>query len=130
MTFYLPYRLVAEVNAREHWRKKAYRAKKQREGACIETANALLAQKLWIIRKPYEVRIVRLGPRRMDNDNLVGSAKHVRDGIADALGVDDGDESVVRWVYGQEIRRIKSRGGGISPKSWGVRVSISGKWGM
>jgi hypothetical protein len=41
-----------------------------------------------------EVTVTRIGPRLFDNDNNVGSAKATRDGIADALGVNDNDPRV------------------------------------
>jgi hypothetical protein len=31
-----------------------------------------------------------MGGRKMDSDNLVGSLKHVRDAVAEWIGVDDG----------------------------------------
>lgn len=46
------------------------------------------------------VTLTRVGPRRLDDDNLAGSLKGVRDAIAAALGVDDRDPKV-QWVYGQ-----------------------------
>ena len=49
---------------------------------------------------PLEVELVRVAPRSLDSDNLTSSLKAVRDGVADWLGVDDGDERV-RWTYGQ-----------------------------
>lgn len=39
----------------------------------------------------------------MDDDNLAISAKALRDGIAEALGVNDGDRSVVTWEYDQKL---------------------------
>ena len=41
----------------------------------------------------------------MDRHNLPGALKHIIDGIADAYGVDDGDE---RWefVFGQRKYHI------------------------
>lgn len=64
--------------------------------------NALLKSKFG---KPFEFRtivivIARIGPRALDGDNLAGSAKHVRDGIADWLGVNDGDNRIT-WLYEQ-----------------------------
>jgi hypothetical protein len=58
------------------------------------------------------VRLTRIGPRKLDSDNVAGACKATRDGVADWLGVDDGDESRVRWVYAQE------RG------AYGVRVEV------
>ena len=46
------------------------------------------------------MRLTRIGPRRLDSDNLAAALKHVRDGVADALGMDDGDPRLV-WLYGQ-----------------------------
>lgn len=46
------------------------------------------------------VRLVRYGPRRLDSDNLAAAFKPIRDGIADALGVDDGSDRVA-WSYEQ-----------------------------
>lgn len=37
------------------------------------------------------VRMTRLGGRKLDDDNLLGAFKAVRDGVADWFGVDDGD---------------------------------------
>jgi len=39
--------------------------------------------------------------RKMDDDNLGGAFKAVRDGIADALQIDDGDERL-SWIPRQE----------------------------
>ena len=49
---------------------------------------------------PLTITITRIGPRRLDSDNLAASAKHVRDGIADWLEIDDGDERLT-WNYAQ-----------------------------
>lgn len=47
------------------------------------------------------VRIVRVATRQLDSDNAASAAKSVRDGVADALGVDDRDPRVV-WLVDQE----------------------------
>ena len=46
---------------------------------------------------------VRLGI--LDRDNLTGGAKHLRDRIAESLGLDDRDDQIV-WEYGQ----VQTRG--------------------
>lgn len=99
----LPLRLVSILNAREHWRTRALRASKHRN-ACI------VIPKLMV---PCTVLMVRLGPRELDDDNLQGACKSVRDGIADRLGVDDRDKRV-SWLYSQE-----------RSKEYGVRVTIT-----
>lgn len=38
---------------------------------------------------PSRIEVTRVGPRPLDADNLVASAKAVLDGVAAALGVDD-----------------------------------------
>ena len=60
------------------------------------------------------VTITRIAPRALDDDNLAASAKHVRDGIADAMGLDDRDPRV-RWRYAQ-----RSDGRGV----YGVEIRI------
>lgn len=51
---------------------------------------------------PCVVTITRIAPRKLDEgDNLPGgTAKQIRDGIADWLGVNDNDPRVV-WAYAQ-----------------------------
>lgn len=61
---------------------------------------------------PATVTITRIGKRKLDSDNLAISAKHVRDGIADAYGVDDGSD-LYTWNYAQEIG-----------KDYAVRIEI------
>ena len=58
-------------------------------------------------RKPYVdiipllIRITRISPGHLDHDDGVNiSAKHVRDGVADALGLDDRDGRI-SWRYAQ-----------------------------
>lgn len=51
---------------------------------------------------PLLVLITRISPGRFDRDDGVNiSCKHVRDGVADAIGVDD-DDARVTWRYAQE----------------------------
>jgi hypothetical protein len=58
----------------------------------------------------------RLTGRALDGDNLQRALKAVRDGVADALGIDDGD-SRIEWQYGQR------RGG---KGEYAVEVTIQG----
>lgn len=50
---------------------------------------------------PVVVRLTRVGPKALDDDNLANGFKAVRDGIAAALGVDDGDVAKIRFEYDQ-----------------------------
>src|SRR5690242_18788265 len=102
----LPLRLESLANRREHWAKRSKRAKVQRLTA-------------WRMAKvhplPCVVTITRIGPRPLDTDNLAISAKHVRDGIADRLGINDNDPRV-EWRY----RQTKSE----RPKHYACMVEI------
>jgi len=95
----LPLRLVSLSNQREHWAKRAKRAKQERRNAFVIVRSRLdwqEAQKL-----PTVVTLTRIGKRLLDDDNLRGACKSVRDGVADFLGVNDADPRV-EWKYDQE----------------------------
>lgn len=92
-TVEIPVRAVSLANQREHWAPRAKRAKQHRYIACLSAK----AHKL-----PLIVILTRIGKKRLDGDNLQGSLKSVRDGIADRLGIDDASP-LVRWEYEQEI---------------------------
>ena len=51
---------------------------------------------------PLLVTITRVGPRRLDDDNLDAACKYVRDQIAAHVGVDDGSDQYT-WQYKQRI---------------------------
>jgi len=102
-------KLVNGANAREHWGTRKKRAKEQREAAHY----TLLSEFGKVPPSlPLRVTITRLSKGKMDDDGLTISAKHIRDGIADWVGVDDGSSGYT-WVVEQEIS-----------KSWGVRIRI------
>lgn len=106
----LPIRTVSESNVRGHWAGKARRAKAQRVTIGLVLRARLMGRRVL----PCTVVLTRLAPRRLDDDNLRGALKACRDGVADALGVDDRDPRVA-WAYDQE------RG---QPKECAVRVCI------
>lgn len=90
-------KLVSLANQREHWRTRAKRAKGHRSVTLLLTRAALRHE---VIRFPLSVVITRIAPRALDDDNLAGAAKSVRDGVADALGIDDRDPRV-KWAVAQ-----------------------------
>lgn len=49
---------------------------------------------------PLVVTLTRIAPRSLDSDNLASAAKACRDGISDALGIDDGAKGLT-WLYAQ-----------------------------
>jgi hypothetical protein len=116
---FVPVETRSEANVREHWAERARRAKRQRDAAmvilrCVLAKDAAGAE----IKKPagkLVVRLVRAGARRLDSDNLARALKAVRDGVADALGRDDGDPAI-KWEYDQ----VANCG-----REHGVQVTIS-----
>jgi hypothetical protein len=83
------------------------KAKKQRHGV------AMVLRSEWgqPPDPPLTVTITRIAPRKLDCDNLVGSAKACRDGVADWLGVDDRtSRSGVVWAYDQGKKGKKEYG--------------------
>jgi hypothetical protein len=111
ITLELPLRLVSEANQRG-WSHKAQRAKGQRG----PTKLALQARFGTIATDGHVVvTLTRIGPRLLDDDNLASSAKAVRDGVADWLGIDDGDAARVSWRYAQEA---------VGVRRYGVRIDV------
>lgn len=106
-TLTLPLRVVSESNQRDHWAAKARRVKAQRQAV----AYAWVAADLPMHRRPRQVTLTRVAPRRLDDDNLARSLKAVRDQVAQECGFDDREP--VRWIYAQE------RG------SYAVRIEVS-----
>lgn len=109
----LALKTVSEANQRGNWRNHAPRRKSQRlTVGLVMRAHFMAAQ----ITPPCVVMLTRIAPSSgLDDDNLRSAFKHVRDGIADALGIDDRDVRV-RWDYAQ--RRGK-------PKSYGIEIAVS-----
>lgn len=103
LTVTLPLRTGLGLNARQHWAKRSKGAKAERESARL-----LMPQH----PVPCTVLLTRVSPGTLDDDNLRGSLKAVRDGIAERLGVVD-NSPLVRWEYAQQRAR-----------AWGVKVSV------
>jgi hypothetical protein len=105
----VPVRIKAGLNAREHWAAKHRRVRTERQ-----TTKFLLVG-LEPLEPPLVVTLTRLiGPRgqRMDDDNLAGGMKSIRDEVARWLGVDDRDPRV-RYVCEQR-----------KADEWGVEIRV------
>ncbi len=101
LAFSMPVKVVSEANLREHWRTRHGRKKKQQEALRKAWSVALSESCQFVLwQTPCVVRLVRVGPRKLDSDNLAGSFKHVQDAIAREIGIDDGDERI-KWEYAQ-----------------------------
>ena len=102
----LPLRTKSTPNEREHWAVRAKRTKHEREMAAARCQVAV---------PPCTVTLTRIDPRALDDDNLRSALKAVRDGIADALGVNDRDPAVT-WCYAQRRGKVRE---------YGVEVTIT-----
>jgi hypothetical protein len=109
----VPVKIESSLNLREHWRVRANRNSSHRAAAwfgLLEVAKRA---------KPagdLVVTLTRIAPRELDDDNLSGGFKSVRDGVADWLGIDDRDPRV-KWAYAQ-------RKG--APKQYAAEILIEG----
>lgn len=96
-------------NARELWQMRTSRVKKERQAVA------------WMLKGhakppiPCSVLLTRVAPSAgLDDDNLSGALKGVRDQVAEWLGIDDRHHLQVRYRYAQ------IRG------PWGVRIEFLG----
>jgi hypothetical protein len=95
VTVTIPIHTVSEANAHTHWRARYKRAREQRDTVQIVLRATAAPPGL-----PCAVTMTRIAPRALDDDNLVGALKHVRDGVADWLCINDRD-SRVSWTCAQ-----------------------------
>lgn len=99
-TVEFPLRLVSEANQREHWGARKRRKDNQQITTRLELLRRMPTRKHRDALLPLNVKFTRVGGRRMDKDNNVGSFKHVQDAVAKFFGVADGDASA-KWDYDQ-----------------------------
>lgn len=95
----LKIKTVSEANTKEHWAVKSKRAKEQRKMAGMGLSMSLMFEGKHEL--PLAISFVRVGKKDLDSDNLQSSMKAIRDGVADALGINDGDKRIT-WDYQQE----------------------------
>lgn len=93
---------VSEANSSEHWTIKKKRHDIQKQSIWYH----FLKHKPKI-NLPCHIKLIRLGRRKLDSDNLPTSMKWIRDAIADSLipGLQPGradDDSRLSWEYDQE----------------------------
>ena len=98
LAFFVPVQTRSETNMREHWsdRYRRSRAQKRTVGGVLAVEGVLHTPP----PPPVVVTLTRMGGRRLDDDNLRGALKYVRDALAEWLGVDDRDPRVA-WRYDQ-----------------------------
>lgn len=110
VSIFIPIKTGRGLNNREHYMARYRREKREKECA----AWSLLAKQPPPL--PVTVFLVRVTPRKqmLDDDNLVGALKAIRDLLASWLRVDDADPRVA-WRYSQESS---------GRKEWGVSVLV------
>lgn len=106
-----PLRLGRGMNDRDaSWRARDRRVKGERESV----AWMLVGEKK--PATPCVVLITRIAPGNgLDDDNLSGACKAVRDEFAKWIGVNDRRSDLVKYTYGQ---RRGTKG------EWGVRIQV------
>lgn len=86
-----PKQLTPNAKRRKHWRTYQPIAKQYRADCAILTAAVLLIARVGS-RRGLRVKSITFAPpdrRKRDDDGMIGAFKAGRDGVADALGVDD-----------------------------------------
>ena len=114
LTVFLPgVKTTTPGNSRRHWRVEWREGKKARELARLALNPGLLPP------FPVKVTITRHSPGKCDKHNLPGALKHCIDGIADAYGIDDGDDG---WDFHFDQVKCKRGQGGVEIGIESVRV--------
>ena len=122
MTLRIPLRTVSESNQREHWARRAKRAKAQRSTIyyALRAAWCMLPETPYPLYLPTVATLTRIAPRALDSGNLESSLKAVQDGVADWLvggyGKGQDRQPGLRWRYAQR------RGG---PREYAVEISVT-----
>lgn len=100
MIIEIPLRVAPLCNKRLHWGQRSRIANYERG-----VSRAFTRSLGDIGKPPWIVKLTRVGRRRpgLDDDNLRNAMKHIRDGVADALGYDDSARSPITWEYAQEF---------------------------
>lgn len=97
----IPVKTKSEQNLRECWQAKARRTHMQRGQARLFCGLFGAWWKRFGVT-PCTIQLTRGSPSEgLDSDNIRAALKHVRDGVADAMGIDDRDPRVT-WTYLQQ----------------------------
>ncbi|MDP2275302.1 MAG: hypothetical protein Q8K32_31440 [Archangium sp.] len=110
----LPFRVESRANDHRsnHWGVRAKTSKAQREGTYLKLSSHRLRIKHALAVGSLVVRVVRVAPTELDShDNLGMALKSITDGVADAIGLNDRDESVT-FIADSEVG------------PWGARVEF------
>ena len=110
----MPVRVVSESNHHTHWRERYTRGKQQAFMVRAFLEAWRREGNPWP-QPPLTVTLTKLGPAKLDRDNLGTAFKAIRDAIAKWLaGIDDpkarapDDDELITWEYAQEYSRAHS----------------------
>ncbi len=110
-TIAIPLKLGAALNARVHWTARAKRSKTER----AIVGAALRHHPFTAEETPSTCTLVRVAPRALDDDNLAGAFKSIRDEVASFFDVDDGPKGPIAWHYAQRKGE---------PKQYGIEIKL------
>lgn len=110
-------RLGAALNARVHWSRRAARAKKERAVVAV-VLRSHWTPDIETASPPTTCTLTRIAPRMLDDDNLQGAFKSIRDEVASFFGVNDGPRGPISWRYEQHKGE---------PKQYAVQIALT--WG-
>jgi hypothetical protein len=96
---------VATINSQNEtrqggWRARVRRAQKQKQACFWPLAKHV--PRGTPLALPILVTLTRVSAGTMDDDGLRNALKHVRDAIANWVGIDDGDTTSIAFRYLQE----------------------------
>lgn len=104
----VPVLTVSEANVRESWQARSRRTRAQRTAtlaALLAESDRTAGARLLARHGRLAVHLERRGARALDDDNLRGALKHVRDEVAAWCGCDDGPRGPLAFSYGQQSGR-------------------------
>lgn len=110
--FLIPIRTARGGNNREHHMARARRVNAERFATASLIRSTMAQQRARMPQLPVAVTLTREGPGELDDDNLRGSLKAIRDEVAAWLKTDDRDPHI-KWDYAQRSR-----------KTWGVNITV------
>lgn len=106
MILTIPIETKVSLNSRGHWAPKAKRIALERQAVALAFKSRGARSDLGVAKGcntegKWVVTLTRVAPRALDDDNLVGRLKSVRDEVAKVLGIDDRRVDLLRFEYAQ-----------------------------
>ncbi len=91
--------IKSEMNERCHWAVRRERMKAQKDALLLAIVIGRFRKPS--IEDPVRITFTRIGGRKLDDDNLQGGFKAVRDALCGWLGIDDGRDDLLTFKYAQ-----------------------------